>query len=115
MKAKILEQYNLQVATLIKTDGTKVELTPANGKSFKREEMIHAIGDYVDFIEPITLRCWTNDKDFKKMNFICDEEGAINGSDLNKEASELLKSILGPTAQELYGNVVFCPNKLFRI
>ena len=35
MKAKILEQYNLQVATLIKTDGTKVELTPANGKSFK--------------------------------------------------------------------------------
>ena len=112
MKAKILEQYNLQVATLIKTDGTKVELAPANGKSFKYEEMRDVIGNY---IEPITLRYYTNDKDFKKMNFICDEEGAINGSGLNKEASELLKSILGPDVQELYGNVVFCPNKLFRL
>ena len=112
MKAKILEQYNLQVATLIKTDGTKVELTPANGKSFKYEEIRNAIGNY---IEPITLRYYTNDKDFKKMNFICDEEGAINGSGLNKEASDLLRWILGPDVQELYGNVVFCPNKLFRL
>lgn len=112
MKAKILEQYNLRVATLIKTDGTKVELTPANGKSFKYDEMKGMIGNY---IEPITLMYYTNDKDFKKMNFICNAEGAINGSDLNKDASDLLRWILGPGAQKLYGNVVFCPNKLFRL
>lgn len=107
-----MEKFNLTVATLIKTDGTRRELTPANGKSFKYEEMRDAVGNY---IEPITLRYYTKHKDYKKMNLICDEEGAINGSDLNKEATELLREILGPHAQEIYGNVVFCPNKLFRL
>jgi hypothetical protein len=49
------------------------------------------------------------------MTFICDEEGMINGSKRNEKASELLKSILGLNAQDLYGNVIFLPNKLFRL
>ena len=53
-------------------------------------------------------------KDAKKMNFITDEEGGLNGSELNQKASDLLQSILGPCAQDLYGNIIFLPNKLFR-
>lgn len=110
-------KYNYQKATLIKTDGTTEVLTPKNGKSFTYNEIREAIRPGC-LIQPICLRYYrlyiTNKEDLK-MNFICDEEGGINGSPLNKEASDLLKSILGPYAQDLYGNIIFLPNKLFRI
>ena len=105
--------YPLNQATLIKTDGTTQELTP-EGKTFTYEEIRNAIKPGC-LIQPIQLRYWVNHKDLKKMNFICDEEGMINGSKMNKKASELLKSILGPNAQDLYGNVIFLPNKLYRL
>ena len=48
------------------------------------------------------------------MQFICDVEGAINGSlAINEKASQLLKEILGPVAQDLYGNIIFLPKKMF--
>lgn len=105
--------YPLDQATLIKTDGTTSELKP-NGKTFTYTEIREAIKPGC-LIQPIQLRYWTNHKDFKKMNFICDEEGMINGSKRNEKASKLLKNILGPNAQDLYGNVIFLPNKLFRL
>ena len=105
-----MEQFNLQVATLIKADGETKELTPNNGKKFTYEEVRNAIGNYIELID---LRYYTKDKNYKKMQFICDEEGAINGSSLNEKASQLLKEILGPTAQDLYGNIIFLPKKLF--
>ena len=105
--------YPLNQATLIKTDGTTQELTP-KGKTFTYGEIRNAIKEGC-LIQPIQLRYWTNHKDFKKMNFICDEEGMINGSKRNEKASKLLKGILGPNAQDLYGNVIFLPNKLYRI
>lgn len=105
--------YSLEKATLIKPDGTAQEIIPKS-KTFTYA----AIQSYIRpgcLIQPIKLRLWTTNKTYQKMNFICDEEGMINGSKLNKEASKLLKGILGPTAQDLYGNVIFLPNKLFRI
>lgn len=108
-----LYPYNLQVATLIKVDGTTEELTP-KGKSFTYKEVQEAIRPGC-LIQPIQLRYWTTDNDAKKMNFITDEEGGLNGSLLNKKASDLLQAILGPCAQDLYGNIIFLPNKLFRI
>ena len=105
--------YPLNQATLIKTDGTTQELTP-EGKTFTYNEIRDAIREGC-LIQPKQHRCWTNHKDYKKMNFICDEEGMINGSKRNEKASKLLKSILGPNAQALYGNVIFLPNKLFRL
>ena len=105
---------DLTKATLIKVDCTTEELMPSNGKSFTYDEIRNAIREGC-LIQPIQLRYWTNHKDFKKMNFICDEEGTINGSKKNEKASKLLKSILGPNAQDLYGNVIFLPNKLYRI
>lgn len=107
-----MEQFNLQVATLIKADGETRELTPNNGKKFTYDEVRNIIGYYIG-IELIDLRYFTKDKDYKKMQFICDEEGAINGSSLNVKASRLLKDILGPGAQDLYGNVIFLPKKMF--
>lgn len=109
-----LYPYNLTKATLIKVDGTTEELTPSNGKSFTYEEIREAI-KHGCLIQPIQLRYWTTDKDAKKMNFICDEEGMINGSKRNEKASELLQAILGPNVQDLYGNVIFLPNKLYRL
>ena len=105
--------YPLNQATLIKTDGTTEELTP-KGKTFTYKEIQEAIKSGC-LIQPIKLRYWTHHKDFSKMNFICDEEGMINGSKRNEKASKLLKGILGPYAQDLYGNVIFLPNKLYRI
>lgn len=105
--------YNMTKATLIKADGTLQELVP-KGKSFTYKEIQEAIKPGC-LVQPIQLRYWTKHKDFSKMNFICDEEGMINGSEKNKKASNLLKDILGPNAQDLYGNVIFLPNKLFRL
>lgn len=105
-----MEQFNLQVATLIKADGETRELTPNNGKKFTYDEVRDAIGNYIELID---LRYFAKDKDYKKMQFICDEEGAINGSSLNVKASQLLKDILGPGAQDLYGNIIFLPKKMF--
>ena len=59
------QQFNLQVATLIKADGETKELVPNNG------------------------------------------------SGLNEKASQLLKEILGPNVQDLYGNIIFLPKKMF--
>lgn len=109
-----LYPYDLTKATLIKVDGTTEELTPANGKSFTYEEIREAIKPGC-LIQPIQLRYWTTDNDAKKMNFICDEEGMINGSKHNEKASDLLQLILGPGTQDLYGNIIFLPNKLFRL
>ena len=105
--------YSLEKATLIKVDGTLQELIP-KGKIFTYNEIQRVIREGC-LIQPIQLRHWTNHKDFKKMNFICDEEGMINGSKRNEKASKLLKNILGPNAQDLYGNVIFLPNKLYKI
>ncbi len=109
-----LYPYDLTKATLIKVDGTTEELIPSNGKSFTYEEIQEAIRPGC-LIQPIQLRYWTIDKDAKKMNFITDEEGGINGSQLNEKASDLLQLILGSCAQDLYGNIIFLPNKLFRL
>jgi len=109
-----LYPYDLTKATLIKVDGTTKELTPSNGKSFTYNEVQEAIKPGC-LIQPIQLRYWTADKDAKKMNFITDEEGIINGSKYNEKASDLLQSILGPNAQDLYGNVIFLPNKLYKL
>lgn len=106
----MVQQFNLQVATLIKADGETKELVPNNGKKFTYEEVRNAIGNYIELID---LRYYTKDKNYKKMQFICDEEGAINGSGLNEKASQLLKEILGPDAQDLYGNIIFLPKKMF--
>lgn len=104
--------YPLKRATLIKTDGTTEELTP-KGKSFTYKEIQDAIKPGC-LIQLIQLRYWTHHKDFSKMNFICDEEGAINGSPYNEKATDLLQAILGPHSH-LYGNVIFLPNKLYRL
>lgn len=104
-------EYNLDKATLLKTDGTVEELEP-QGKQFTYDEIYNAIGN---IIQPIRLKYYTNQKDYRNMNMICDEEGGINGSALNVKATELLREIIGTGAQELYGNVIFLPNKLFRL
>lgn len=107
------DTYSLDEANLIKPDGEIKGLTPAK-KSFTYNEIRDAINPNC-LIQPIQLRYWTKNKVYKKMNFICDEEGIINGSAYNEKATLFLRKILGPNAQNLYGNIIFLPNKLFRL
>ena len=100
-------------AYVLTVDNQLKELVP-KGKSLTYKEVQEAINPGC-LIQPLQLRYWTNHKDHKKLNFICDEEGMINGSKLNKAASKLLQAILGPNAQDLYGNIVITSTKLFRI
>jgi len=102
----------LDKATVISVDGTFKELEPKNGKTFTYSEIRDTIGN---IIEPICLRYYTNKPELKKMNFIMDEEGVINGSDWNHLASNLLKVTIGPNVVELFGTVIFLPNKMFRM
>lgn len=108
-----IHEIDTDKAYLITVDNNLQELIP-KGKSFTYKEVQEAIKPDC-LIQPICLRYWTTHRDHKKLNFICDEEGMINGSKLNAAASELLQAILGPNAQDLYGNIVITPNKLFRL
>ena len=108
----MIEQFDTTKATLIKVDGTTIELEP-RGKKFTYEEIREAIGN---IIEPVCLNMFgICPKEYRPMNLICDEEGAINGSGLNVTATRLFFRVAGPYSQPLYGNVIFMPNKLFNV
>ena len=66
------------MATLLKTDGTKENVYPKNGKSFDLDELQGFVGGY---IELVTLNS-------RELMFI-NEEGKIHGLALNQEASYL--------------------------
>jgi len=113
-----LNQIPLDKMTVIYPDGEiRTDITPKNQKKFTYEEIYQVIGN---IIEPIVLRYHLpatspNYKEWKKMNIIVDEEGAINGSPYNADATIIIKQLLGPNAVSLFGKVIIIPNKLFPI
>lgn len=70
------------MATLLKTDGTQQELTPANGKKFKLEEIQKAVGGY---IEIVAMRPGNGRK-----RLYVNEEGKLHGLPLNLAATALM-------------------------
>lgn len=67
------------MAFIIKDDGTKIELKPANGKSFTLDEMQKAVGG---FIERVPQTAFAGD-------VWVDEEGRMNDKLLNQKATKL--------------------------
>jgi hypothetical protein len=68
------------MATLIKQDGTREEITPANGKKFTLVEMQTLVGGYIEMAQ-------TNDGQY----LVIDEEGKIKGKDINQVASAMYR------------------------
>lgn len=90
------------MATLFKTDGTIINITPDNGKKFKLQEAQELVGGLVQLV----------DLGHREM-LICNEEGIILGLPHNANASKKLKEAYGGYAQELYGDIILCKTKEF--
>lgn len=81
----------------IKTDGTKKEIKPENGKQFTLEELQEYVGGYIEMITT---------SDGKKM--IMNEEGRLNNLKINPQASILTNGLT------IVGDVVVCDEKLIK-
>lgn len=88
------------MATIIKTDGTKQEVTPANGKDFKLAEMYQHIGNGCDMVQAINLA------DGRMMWM--DEESKLKATPppANREATVLLAKAGGMPGDVVLGNVL---------
>lgn len=70
------------MATLIKADGGREKLVPANGKKFKLEEMQKAVGGY---LEKVRLAPGNGHR-----HLFCNEEGKLKKLRYNVEATRLM-------------------------
>ena len=84
------------MATLIKSDGSNVELNPFNGKDFSLEELQQAVGGYIEIV-PI-------DKEF---DMVVNEEGKLYGLPVNEQATRLYRRVRY-TDDVIVGDVVLC-------
>lgn len=90
------------MATLIKTDGTKQIVHPANKRKFTYDELIELIGGNCELLE------WVSFYDGRTM--FLDDFGKFNGQPFNLEASKEFLSALG-TVDPIMGNVVILSEK----
>lgn len=72
-------EKNMQIATLLKTDGSETIIEPRNGKKFSLEELQGYVGGYIELIR--------TKKPVRDMYI--NEEGKLNGLPLNAKATEL--------------------------
>lgn len=105
-------QLNFNIPTLIQQNGQVVLLAKEDEpkKKLKYQQARALIGN---LIQPLDLRYWTSHPEYQDITILCDEEGMLRYPTPNKEASELLQSILGPHAQNLYGPVIVLQTKQF--
>ena len=77
------------MATIIKTDGTKQNIEPKDGKTFSLKELQEAVGGYIELV-PLN--------DGKLL--VCDEEGKLKANaQINEEASRIAN-------QQIVGQVI---------
>jgi len=87
------------MATLLKSDGTKETITPANGKTFTLKEMQTLVGG---FIQIIGLP--------NGANLVMNEDGKIEELPYNLEATLLGEKAGIATEDYIVGDVVLCEN-----
>src|SRR5574344_634179 len=100
-------KLNKKMATLLKTDGTRSEVSPKN-KRFTLAELYDLIGNGCDTIETVG-------PDMDGVTMIVDEEGKMReGLEPNWEAGDWMMKEFG-VYDIVMGNVVFIPkNEMFR-
>lgn len=96
------------MATLMKIDGKTEEVFPKDKKrGFTLEELYALVGGNCRLIEA--------HGPFKDGRFmIMDEEGKLNGQELNIEASEKFCRELGCSGEIIMGNVIMVNDKEFK-
>jgi hypothetical protein len=72
------QECPMKTARYLKTDGTEVEISPANGKKFTLKELQDLVGGYIEMVSI---------KD--RFTMVINEEGAVNGMPKNEAASKL--------------------------
>jgi hypothetical protein len=84
------------MATYFKTDLTKTEQLPANGKKFTLEELQAAVGGYIEFLELPDGSA-----------LVCNEDGLSMGLELNLAATQLARRVPGlERSAYIVGNVL---------
>lgn len=80
---------------IIKTDGTKIKIAP-DAKTYTLEEMQEIVGGYIEFVwlSPFYL-------------MVVNEEGKLNGLQLNESATDLLR-LYKDTTDFIVGDVLVC-------
>ncbi len=91
------------MAEIIKADGQKQELQPANGTDFTLEEMQSIVGGYIELVE-------LNETDTMVLN----EEGKLEGLPINIKATGLFRSHYPNSNDIIVGNVLVCNNNQIR-
>lgn len=92
------------MATLIKQDGTQVEIQPENGKKFRLEEAQNLVGGYIQLVS-------LHNKNREVI--IVDEEGKYKpGYEYNPKATEIALTSGSILKDDfIVGNVVICKRK----
>lgn len=88
------------MATLIKTNGEEVEVTPKNKKHFSLEELQSFVGGYIELTETTDGR-----------RMVVNEEGKLSGLPFNAKATQLF---VGRNYDSIVGDALVCANKEIR-
>lgn len=92
------------MAMLFKTDGERIPVKPANGKSFKLQEAYRLLE--VEMVEVIRLH--------GDAILICDEEGKLHAEPQFNPMATLLYQLVYGKVDEIYGNAILCLDAEFR-
>lgn len=91
------------MAKIIKTDGTSVDVQPANGRDFTLEEMQVIVGGNIELV-------YLNDTEIMVVN----EEGKMNDLSYNCAATLVFKENCPDTNDYIVGDVLVCDNEQIR-
>ena len=84
---------------IIKTDGTRQPVQPANGSDFTLEEMQAIVGGYIELVE---------------LTMVVNEEGKFIPLSLNLEASRIFRAHHPASKDFIVGDVLVCNNNQIR-
>lgn len=85
------------MATLYKTDGTREDVTPANGTDFKYDELKNFVEGYIEIVHL-----------GKKKVMVVNEEGKLMNLPVNAEATKVMLEMLPMSRDYIVGNALVC-------
>ena len=97
----------METATLYRTEGTALTISPSNGKNFNLQELYKWLG--CEMIEVLNL------PNLKGQILICDEEALCNGNNIvNRRATEVYRKAWDSDEVGVVGDAILCPSKMLR-
>jgi hypothetical protein len=98
------------MATLYSIDGTTTEIAPNNGTDFTGNELRQFMG--VSWLEALYVGGVDGDEHSNQI-LIVDEEGKLNGSPVNENATQVYQAATGST-DVIVGNAVLTTTEFFK-